>query len=630
MGEQTETKGVNLEWLRRNIPCQQACPVQTNAGGYCHLIALGRYEEAYALAAQPNPLASVCGHICAAPCEEACRREALDEPVAIRALKRFVSERYGVYSKPGRLITVNQLRTVRRAAEEGPPKGDVAIIGAGPAGLAAAHDLALLGHRPVIFEAAKVPGGMLYLGIPEYRLPRYIIHAQADYIESLGVTFCYGKRLGRDFSLDDLRRQGFRAIFIAIGAHKSRELSIEGVNLDGVFNGIDYLLNANLNYRVDVGDKVVVIGGGNVAIDVARSVLRFQTVDEEYSTAGTMRTAMDVARSAMRFGAKEVTLACLEPREQMPAFRSEVEDAEREGIFIRDSVGPKRILGQGGVVRGVEFLRVKSVFDADGRFNPTFYPHSEEVIECDTVILAIGQQPDLSFLGEDSGIAATPRGTIAVDPDTLATSAPDVFAGGDVAFGPRNVIAAVADGRKAAASIHRLLTGKSPAPPEHKIFIFPRGAFQPLDEYDRFPRQPVPALPIERRIGIAEVELGYDEPTARIEASRCLRCWVNTIFEGAEEAGSECILCGGCVDVCPEYCIELVSAERMSASPELAGELAAEFGLPGQGQALAGEIQAVMIKDETKCIRCGLCERRCPVGCITMESFLESEGALTQ
>ncbi len=630
MGEQGEMRGVNLEWLRRNVPCQQACPVRTHAGGYCHLIALGRYEEAYSLAAAPNPLASICGHICAAPCEEACRRDALDEPVAIRALKRFVCERYGVYSKPGRLITVNQLRTVRRGSSEDPPRGDVAIIGAGPAGLAAAHDLALLGHKAVIFEGTNVPGGMLYLGIPEYRLPRYIIHAQADYIESLGVTFRYGKRLGGDFSLDDLRQQGFRAIFIAVGAHKSRELSIEGVHLDGVFNGIDYLLNANLNYRVDLGDKVVVIGGGNVAIDVARSVLRYQTVDEDYSPSGTMRTAMDVARSAMRFGAKEVTLACLEPREQMPAFQSEVEEAEHEGITIRDMVGPKRILGKDGAVTGVEFVRVKSVFDSEGRFNPTFYPGSEEVVECNTVILAIGQQPDLSFLGEDSGIELTPRGTIAVDPETLATTAPDVFAGGDVAFGPRNVIAAVADGRKAAASIHRLLTGQAPPPQEHKIFVFPRRSFQPLDNYDQYPRQPVPSLPIDRRIGIAEVELGYDEPTARIEGSRCLRCWVNTIFEGAEETGSECILCGGCVDVCPEYCIELVSAERMAASPETAAELAAEFGFPGQGQALSQEIQAVMIKDETKCIRCGLCEQRCPVGCITMESFLEVEGVLTQ
>jgi len=217
-----------------------------------------------------------------------------------------------------------------------------------------------------------------------------------------------------------------------------------------------------------------------------------------------------------------------------------------------------------------------------------------------------------------------------VDPETLETTQPGIFAGGDVAFGPRNVIAAVADGRKAAASIHHLLSGGSPTRPEHKIFVFPRKSYHPQDGFDRHHRQDIPALPVERRIGIAEVELGYDEQTARIEGSRCLQCWVNTIFEGAEETGSECILCGGCVDVCPEFCIDLVSAERMAASPELSAELAEEFGVPGEGEALGSQIQAFMIKDETKCIRCGLCEQRCPVGCITMESFLETEGVLTQ
>lgn len=632
MSESTgASKGVNLDWLLRNVPCRKACPVDTNAGGYCHLIALGRYEEAYALASAPNPLASICGHICAAPCEEACRRGALDGPVSIRALKRFVAERYGVYSKVGRLITVSQMRSGRQGPRRRNDQGDVAIIGAGPAGLAAAHDLALLGHRPVVFEAANVPGGMLYLGIPEYRLPRYIIHAQADYIQSLGVEFRYGQRLGRDFALFDLQQKGFQAIFVSVGAHKSRELAIEGVHLDGVLNGIDFLLNANLNYRVDVGRKVVVIGGGNVAVDVARSVLRFQTVGEErYAPEGVMRTAMDVARSAMRFGAKEVDLVCLEKREEMPAFSSEVEEADSEGITIRDSLGPKRILGQAGTVNGLETVRVRSVFDAEGRFNPTFYPNSEEVIECDTVIMAIGQQPDLSVLDGRLQIEVTPRGTIRVDPETLESSQPGIYAGGDVAFGPRNVIAAVADGRTAAAAIHRQITGVAASLPERHVFIFPRRAFEPLSGFDRPPRQEVPTLPVERRIGIAEVELGYEESQARIEASRCLRCWVNTIFEGTEETGSECILCGGCVDICPECCIELVFADRLACSPELASELASEFGLSGGGDVLGEEIRAVMLKDETKCIRCGLCAQRCPVGCITMESFLETEGVLTQ
>lgn len=625
-----ENKGVNLDWLLRNIPCQQACPVQTHAGGYCHLIALGQYEQAYSLAAASNPLASICGHICAAPCEGACRRGVLDGAVSIRALKRFVSERYGVYSKAGRLVTVNQMRD-RRSAEPANQQTKVAIIGAGPTGLSAAHDLALLGYHPVIFEARNVPGGMLFFGIPEYRLPRYIIHAQADYIESLGVEFRYEQQLGKDFSLAELQEKGFKAVLLAVGAQKSRDLAIEGVHLDGVLNGIDFLLNANLNYRVDLGRKVVVIGGGNVAVDVARSVLRFKTVSEDsYTPERAMRTAMDVARSAMRFGAKDVTLVCLETRAEMPAFATEVEEAEHEGISIRDSLGPKRILGQAGVVSGLETVRVRSVFDAAGRFNPTFYPQSEEVIDCDTVITAIGQQPDLSFLDGHPQIAVASRGTISVNPETLETTDPRIFAGGDVAFGPRNVIAAVADGRRAAASIDRLLSRHPPAKPQHKVFIFPRKTFEPLPDFDRCPRQEIPTLPVDRRIGIAEVELGYEESQAQMEGGRCLRCWVNTIFEGTEEAGSECILCGGCVDICPESCIELVSSERIDASPELAASLAEDFGFPDHSGNLGDGIQAVMIKDETKCIRCGLCEQRCPVGCITMESFLETEGVLAQ
>lgn len=614
------SKFVNPEWLKANVPCMQACPVRTNAGGYVALIAEGRYEEAYRLAAEPNPLASICGHICAAPCEAACRRGEIDQPIAIRALKRFVAERYGVYSKLGRQRIVSQLRTLRR--EE--TKERVAVIGAGPAGLTAAFELTRLGYNVTIFEASPVAGGMLSLGIPEYRLPRYIIQAQVDEILSQGVELRTNSRLGRDFSLKDLRAQGFKAVFLAIGAHKGRGLRIEGIDLDGVLNGVDFLLNANLNYRVELGQRVIVVGGGNVAVDVARSVVRFENAIPDYSGPEQfLREALDTARQALRLGAREVSLVCLESREEMPAFQDEIEGAQDEGIVIFNRLGPKRILGRAGRVAGLETIDVSSVFDERGRFNPTFKPNTEKQMAADTIVLAIGQQVDLSFTSGEEGLDVGPNGLLVVDQQTLATSVAGVFAGGDVAFGPRNVIAAIADGQKAALSIHHYLRKDGPQQPELiHIEISPVGGFkQPWDDFDATLRQPIPALPVERRIGVAEVELGYTEPLAVREARRCLQCWVNTVFEGREEEGSECILCGGCVDICPEDCIELVSLSRFSYDDEVRESLEQQLGGPVDADESSPDQFAVMIKDEERCIRCGLCAVRCPVDCITMEAF---------
>lgn len=614
-------KLVDLEWLEKNVPCCQACPVKTQAGRYCTLIAEGRFEEAYAVAEEPNPLAAICGHVCAAPCETACRRARIDQPVAIRALKRFVAEQFGPYSKLGRQRIVSSMRTPKKLSG---PK--IAVIGAGPAGLSAATDLAKLGYRATIFEAAPVAGGMLALGIPEYRLPRYIIQAQVDWVLSLGVELKVNCRLGRDFWLRNLWEEDYSAVFLAIGAHRSRELRMEGVNLDGVLQGVDFLLNANLNYRVNLGRKVVVVGGGNVAVDVARSVLRFN--GEEYlEPDGYLHSAIDAARFALRMGAREVCLVCLESREEMPAFQDEVGEAEGEGITIHDSLGPKRIVGEDGHVSGLETIAVKSVFDALGRFNPEFHPNTEKIIPAETVILAIGQTSDLSFIEPEDGLAVTPRGTIEVDPVTRAASDPRVFAGGDVAFGPRNVIEAVADGRRAAASMHEFLTGPRPTRSSAvKIAVFPAGEWRRDPIFESCPRVKVPTLPIDRRIGVAEIELGYDGQQAVREANRCLQCWVNTIFEGTEETGSECILCGGCVDVCPEDCLELVPAGWLAGDERLGRELEEEFraelGADAQG------IGAVMIKNEERCIRCGLCEQRCPVDCITMEGFLVEPAAV--
>src|SRR5690242_18350613 len=261
-----ENKRVDPDWLNTNFPCMMACPAHTNAGRYVSLIAEGRFEEAYRYARQPNPMASICGRVCAHPCETACRRGEIDKPIAIRALKRFLTERHGPESK-------NPVDMRPPSLDKLPFK--VAVVGAGPVGLSAAHDLGLMGYSVTLFDSAPVPGGMLYLGIPEYRLPRDVVEAQVREILAMGdITLKLNHAAGRDFTIAGLRREGFDAVLIAVGAHRSRELSLPGINADGVLKGIDFLLNVNLGYKFMIGKKVVVIGGGNVAMDVARSAAR--------------------------------------------------------------------------------------------------------------------------------------------------------------------------------------------------------------------------------------------------------------------------------------------------------------------------------------------------------------------
>ncbi|MGZ7030406.1 MAG: FAD-dependent oxidoreductase [Thermoanaerobaculia bacterium] len=605
---------LSQEWLERNFPCKWACPVHTEAGKYVTLIAQGRFREAYAVARRPNPLASICGRICAAPCESVCRRGEIDAPISIRALKRFVTERFGVES----MVDFSVLSEIYEQRSDRYPE-KVAVIGSGPAGLACAHDLALLGYAVTIFEAAPVAGGMLRLGVPEYRLPRALIQLEINAILSLGVELKTGVRIGKDLTISDLRAQGYAAIFLGVGSMKSRDLSIPGVEMDGVLRGVDYLLNINLGYRVEMGRRVIVIGGGNVAVDVARTAARGGEQTNLQRNLSIVQ-AMDVARSAVRFGARDVTVCCLESEAEMPAAKDEVDEAALEGIRFVYRVGPKRIVGDGRMASGVEFLRVSRVFDANGRFDPQFVDGSEFVIEADTVIVAIGQTGDFTFLQPEDGVS-TRGGRIIIDPDTFATTAPGIFCGGDAAFGPRIAIHAVANGKHAAKSIDTFLRGVARPDADDAIEVVLEHRWDRDLDFEAIPRQKPPSRPLARRIGIAEVEECFSEEAARREGTRCLRCWTNTIFEQQPQLGTECILCGGCQDICPEDCIEIVPSSRVRSLPPNVRELAPVIVSDMQ-------VGSIILKNEEVCIRCGLCAARCPVGTITMRSFQSKESAI--
>ncbi len=581
-----------LSYFDENIPCLAACPVHTNAGAYVAAIADGLDEQAYLTARLPNPFASVCGRVCAAPCEDACRRGQIDEPIAIRALKRFVTEQFGAEAgEASRWDAVDAPAAVQRGER-------VAVVGGGPAGLAAAHDLRLLGYSVTIFEESTVLGGMMRLGIPEYRLDRELLDAEIASIVGLGVEVQLGTRLGRDVTLEALGAD-FDATFLAIGATKGRDLDIPGHDADGVFRAVEFLLNINQGFHVDIGDRVVVIGGGNVALDAARTALRAAAYDEAQGRSGPdaaptsgadvgVRDAVDVARTAMRAGATEVLVVSLESETELPASRQELEDARDEGIRFAHRRGPARIVVENGTVKGLETVGVRSVFDADGRFAPTFDEDDRLVHGADTVILAIGQAVDLDAI-EGTALEISPRHTLGVD-DALATTLPGVWAGGDAAHGPRNLIDAIADGRRAAEGIHRSLSGDSEtARPEGRMVELEQ--FHRLrDDYDDHNRVSIPMIPSERRIGLREIELGLTPEQARCEASRCLRCFANILLDP-----SACVLCGLCADVCPLDLISLVPAVEVGG---------------GEGTAL--------LLDESACIRCGLCIERCPPDALSM------------
>ncbi len=610
----------------RLIACQAACPVHTDARGYVRAIADGRLEDAYLIARGPNPFASICGRICGAPCEAACRRGKIprvdddgrfianDRPIAIRALKRFACEGAGPESRSASDV-IERLRHSRppvagRAEEMAsllqasvderviPGSGEpIAIVGAGPAGLSAAHDLALLGFRPVVFEAEPVPAGMLALGVPGYRLPRDVITKEVAVIEALGVEIRCGTSVGRDVPFADLTRD-FAAVIIAVGAKSSRALNLPGERGPRVYGGVDLLRAVALGEPLDIGREVVVIGGGNVAYDVARTVVR--------------QTAYDTARAAARLpDTAQVHLVSLESFEDMPADTEEIKEGLEEGIVGHHGWGPLAIEREAdGRVTAVRFRKCLRVYDAERRFAPKYDDAQQQSVPCDTVLLAVGQAPQLDFLeGGDSGVAFARPGWPRVD-GNLATTAAGVFVAGDLAHGTRLLIDAVASGKAAARSVYQHVTGRTLQASQMTAHL-PLPGYRRERGYESIRRQEMPTAPPQDRLlhpGV-QVALGYTPALAMREASRCLDCGVTPVFDG-----HRCVLCGGCVDVCPTLCLKIVSLDRIEATPEW--PLAVERTL-GPGVALAEH--SAILKDEDRCIRCGLCAMRCPSDAISME-----------
>lgn len=609
------------------ISCQVACPVHTDARGYVRAIAEGRFEEAYLIARGPNPFASICGRICGAPCEIACRRGKIpkvdddgkfvgpDRPIAIRALKRFVCDQFGPESNPPESVLENirdfmppiaanaeEMAALLSAAVDGRfQKADgqrIAIIGAGPAGLSAAHDLALMGFKPVVYEIEPVAAGMLAVGVPAYRLPRDLIKKEVEVIEALGVEIRCGVEIGKDITFEQLRRE-HAAVLIAVGAKSSRSLNLKGEHGPGVFGGVDLLRAVSLGEKIEIGRDIVVIGGGNVAYDVARTVVRQIAYD-------TARTAARLAETARVF------LVSLESAEEMPADTIEIVEGDEEGIERHNGWGPTEIVrDENGKVTAVAFRRCLRVYDDERRFSPIYDDGQTKTIPCDTVLLAVGQAPKLAFLetgGED--VERMPNGWVKVDQTTLQTTAKDVFVAGDLAHGTRLLIDAVASGKSAARSIYRQITGRTPVLEVVRTHVVLERYRRELG-YEALRRTEIPTIHPDVRLKHPEapVEIGYDRDLAMREASRCLDCGVTPVFDG-----TRCVLCGGCVDVCPTECLKLAPLSDLLFEGDASALITAALGSDAE---LDGN--SAILKDEDRCIRCALCAIRCPVNAITME-----------
>ncbi len=499
-------------------PCHSACPAGLNVQGYVQMVKEGKYKEALQIIMEDLPLPGVLGRICPHGCEDACRRSDIDEPVAIRDLKRLAADQF-------------DLREIEITCQ---PQRDemVAIVGSGPAGLSAAYHLARRGIRSTIYEALPEPGGMLRVGIPEHRLPRKVLDQEIEAITNLGVEIRVNTPIGPELSVDDLFDQGYKAVYLAVGAHSGIELGIPGEKAKGVRQGVDFLREVNLSGKTPVGHKIAVIGGGNVAIDVARS--------------------------AIRLGAEEVSIIYRRTRAEMPAWEEEIQAAETEGVKITYLAAPQEILVQDGEVNGLRCIRMKlGEPDSSGRRRPIPVPGSEYEIEIDQLIPAIGQRPDLTALEDITGLGFSRWGTVEVDPVSYATGRAGLFAGGDLQTGPWIAIGAVGAGREAAVSIVRYLDGRDMAAGREPI-ANENPVYRPIPKGSKpRSRAPMPTLAVEQRKGtFREVELGYDKALGRNEADRCLNC-------------AYCCDCYQCVAACGPGAVTLETHNEKPETLEL-------------------------------------------------------------
>ncbi|MBA3778303.1 MAG: FAD-dependent oxidoreductase [Chloroflexi bacterium] len=577
---------VDASWLQCNIECQEACPVGTNCRGYLNLAAEGRFEEGYILSREPNPVAAMCAYVCSAPCERACRRGDIDRPLAIRAMKRFLVEWHAAAGIPDEMPVITPRDTT------------VAIVGAGPAGMAVARELAVAGHQVTVFDELPYAGGTMLIGVPAFRLPREAIEMDLRLVERLGVRFVYNTRIGREITFEQLQQQ-FDAIAICAGAMNAVGLDVPGGDLEGIQYGVDFMKIANLGQPLTVGNDVVIIGGGY--------------------------TAMDCSRTSLRHGAENVSIVYRRTRSELVVDEEELGETEREGVRMEFLASPVEVLGEDGHVTGVKFIRNKlGEPDASGRRSPIPIEGTEFVIKAGVVIPAVSQAADNSFLPVESSFEIN-RGRVKVDPGTYATNVKGVFACGDFVTGPTTLIEAAGHGKKCAYAVDRYLSGRSEVEVTANVRIISSWRHEMPELYDVLPRQHVPMAPLAARMPSTDpevnfttpVEHGYDATGAVAESTRCLMCNYNIWFDPFR-----CVLCGACADVCPEGVIHMIDVSQMKAEGPLP-ELVDAYGW-SQG--------AAMVLDEDRCIRCALCVKRCPYDAITMERFelqeVSSDGRL--